>query len=284
VKDVTLLFATFLASANYKMYHYVTEYVERFTGIPTLLLNGEDLDDFSAGYIDAGFIATSDYAYLSNQLPNPIERIAQPVAQGVLVQSERDDCGVSRFRVVVRRESPYCELNDLQQGTFSYCFRGHFSAEEVPMYQSLEQTLLACNASQQPVSIKETVETSSHIQALRLVLNGQVDAAVVEERVLNLMLRNSTGLLDGVRILGAERVAKMSDVVVVTHLDAQVKQGLREAFRTIHQEAFFAQYLREGSIEQFLVAEQKQLALPVNSQNGTKARVDEQEQAYAFYW
>jgi ABC-type phosphate/phosphonate transport system substrate-binding protein len=278
VSDVTLLFATYLASANYKTYQYITEYVEKFTGIPSLLLNGEDLDDFSAGYIDAGFIAASDYALLIHQVPEPIERIATPVLQGISPASARNGC--NKYKIVVRRDSLYQEVADLQESVFSYCFTAHESGS--PIYQSLEQTLLACNACPLALSIKETVETTSHMHALRLVMKEEVDAAVVEASVLDLILRNSPLLTRELRQLGAYNLSRTSDVVVSTRLDAHVKQGLREAFRTIHQEPFYLQRLQEGSIERFLVIESNRLPdtpLTISALAGSSYPVEE---VYAY--
>jgi len=254
VNDDTLLFATYLASADYKMYQYVTDYVEQFTGIPSFLLNGEALDDFSLGYIDAGFIAASDYAYLAAQIPNPVERIASPVLLETS-PSHEGLIGDNSIKIIVRRESPCREVADLQEGIFSYCFRSHRTTGDAPIYQSLEQILLTCNACPFGISIKNAVETCSYMHALRLVLDGEADAAVIEAGVLDLVLRNSASLARGLRELGVYNVSKASDVVVSTRLHPRVKQALREAFCTIHQQSSLAQRLLEGSIERFLVIE-----------------------------
>lgn len=74
----TLIFATFLAPVLYKTWLYITEYVERYVGIPTFLLPGEHLEDFAAGYIDAGFISGLSYVHLSSQDPCPVELLATP--------------------------------------------------------------------------------------------------------------------------------------------------------------------------------------------------------------
>ena len=254
MNDHTLLFATYLASADYKMYQYVTNYVEQFTGIPSFLLNGEALDDFSLGYIDAGFIAASDYAYLTAQFPNPVERIASPV----LLETSFPHKGLigdNSIKIIVRRESPCREVADLQECVFSYCFRSHRTSGDTPVYQSLEQILLACNACPFGISIKNAVETCSYMHALRLVLDGDADAAVIEAGVLDLILRNNASLARGLRELGVYNVSRASDVVVSTHLHPRIKHTLREAFRTIHQQPSLAQYLLQGSIERFLVIE-----------------------------
>ena len=57
MKHQPLIFATFLSPVLYKTCLYITKYLEQLTGIPTFLLPGEDLEDFAAGAIDAGFIS-----------------------------------------------------------------------------------------------------------------------------------------------------------------------------------------------------------------------------------
>ena len=63
----TLIFATFLAPVLYKTWLYITEYVERYVGIPTFLLPGEHLEDFAAGHIDAGFISGLSYVHFADE-------------------------------------------------------------------------------------------------------------------------------------------------------------------------------------------------------------------------
>ena len=61
-----IIFETFLAPAWYKMYQYMTEYVERTIGVPTFLLNGEALEDFADAYTDVGFLTPLAYIQLLN--------------------------------------------------------------------------------------------------------------------------------------------------------------------------------------------------------------------------
>ncbi|HEY4385753.1 MAG TPA: PhnD/SsuA/transferrin family substrate-binding protein [Ktedonobacteraceae bacterium] len=288
MNDTTLLFATYLASADYKMYQHVTEYIEKFTGIPSILLNGEALDDFSLGFIDAGFIAASDYAYLANQAPSPVERIAIPVLSNAVPDCERAMSKKCKLKIMVRKESPCYEIADLQECIFSYCSRGYTEDEEA-IYQSIERILRAGNVC--PLTnLFKMVETCSYMQALRMVLHGEADAAIIEASVLDLVLRNSSSLTEGLRELGTYNVSREADVVISVRLDARIKQGLREAFRTIHQEPFFAQRLQEGSIEQFLVIEPESIPLESPSVssllNSDHERVDvgiyDLEHAYAY--
>ncbi len=81
MKYQPLIFATFLSPVLYKTCLYITEYLEQLTGIPTFLLPGEDLEDFAAGAIDAGFISGLAYVHLASQQPVSIELAAIPVLQ-----------------------------------------------------------------------------------------------------------------------------------------------------------------------------------------------------------
>lgn len=280
MNDTTLLFATYLASADYKVYQNVIEYVEKFIGVPSILLNGEALDDFSLGYIDAGFIAASDYAYLANQLPCPVERIAVPVLSDSVPYHERATCNKSKMKIMVRKESPYSEIAELQESVFSYCSRG-FAEDEEAIRQSIGRILRACNICSLTSSSK-TVETSSHMQALYMVLHGEADAAIVEASVLDLVLRNTASLAKGLRELGTYNVSRAADVVVSTRLNAQIKQGLREAFRTVHQVPAFAQRLQESSIQQFLIAEPEFVPSTTNSPDRIAAGTFDLEHMYAY--
>lgn len=233
-----IIFETFLAPAWYKMYQYMTEYVERAIGVPTFLLNGEALEDFADAYTDVGFLTPLAYIQLLNQKPCPIELIVAPISLGDVQQG---DIPPVFFDIVVRKESRITSASELEGCVWSY-YTGMSHVEDQSLY---EQCLPA-------LSVKMMVETHTQAQALRLVLDGTADATAIDAHMLDLVYRNSPHMADRLRILSAYCPSTGPLVVVASHLSTATRRKIQEAFLRMHQDAFFARRLREGSIDHFI--------------------------------
>lgn len=235
--DPVIIFGTFLPPAWYKTYLYITEYVERSVHIPTFLLNGETLEDFSAAYIDAGFINGFSYIQMLSQRPCPVELIAAPVLQ----DTEDREIAPSFFDIVVRRESNLTSLRDLEGCVWAY-HAGVSHVEDRFIYE--QGTPL--------INFREMVEAGSQAQALHMVLDGKADAAAINSHMLDIVLRNSPRMAAKLRLLGTYSYAISPLVVVATRMPFELKREIQQAFLNIHQDAFYAQRLQESMIERFI--------------------------------
>ncbi len=232
-----IIFATFLAPAWYKTYRYVTEYVERYVHAPTFLLNGESLDDFASAYVDVGFVSPLAYIQLLDQNPCPIELIAAPV----MVGANDPQIPPTFFDIVVRSDSTLLSTDDLRDCVWAY----HTDSAQVE-----DQSLYESGVSF--ADFRSCVEAPSQAQALRLVLDEEADATAIDERRLNLVLRNSPALAAKLRILSTFCPSSGPLVVVSRHLASQERQKIQEAFLTIHQDVLCAPHLKEDAIAKFI--------------------------------
>jgi len=237
--DQTFIFETFLAPAWYKTYLYVTEYIERRVGVPTFLLNGETLEDFAAAYADGGFISPLSYIQLLSQHPRSVELIAASIPPGVSDQEALP----SFFDIVVHKESAYRAMSDLESCNWAY----HTGISHVEDRFMQEQGKAATNR-------RETTETSSQAQSLRLILEGAADATTIDSRMLNIVLQNSPRIAAQLRIIGTYSTSAGPLIVVATHVSPHLKHKVQQALLTMHEHAFFAQRLQEGNIERFIPA------------------------------
>lgn len=234
-----LIFATFLAPALYKTYLYITEYVERYTGVSAFLLPGEDFADFAAGAIDAGFISGMAYVHLTSQQPAPVELAAMPVLR--TARNQHTPHKISD--IVVRKNSAFTAVEDLHGCVWASCIKGQPSYAE---YHSMHETFF------EQMPFKECVVTSSHLQSLCLLLDGTVDAAAIDAHLLDEVLEYSSKMRAQLRIIGSFNATTMPPVVISTRVDALLRQRIREALLSIHQDPFYTQRLQESSIERFL--------------------------------
>jgi phosphonate transport system substrate-binding protein len=236
----TLIFANFLAPALYKTYQYIVEYVERSIAIPTILLNGESPNDFAEGFIDAGFICGLTYVHLARQVPAPVELIAAPILKGTRYQQRPwyfSD-------IVVRADSDIRTLEDLRDRTWAYNEKPSHSGYNLVQYMLLEQ-------GERLETFAKTIETGSHAQSLRMVVDGMVDAAAIDSHMLDMVLRNRPDVAQTVRIVDSFGPSTIPPVVVSTHVPDAVKSKLCEAFLTMHEDRVLAQQLDLGLIERF---------------------------------
>src|SRR5258708_163814 len=244
VRQQPLIFATFLAPALYKTCLYITEYLEQSVGVPTFLLPGEDFDDFAAGAIDAGFISGMAYVQLASQHPAPVELAAAPVLQMQGARYQYTPYALSD--VVVRKNSAFTSVEDLQGCIWASCIKGYqgfsWNAEHQLMYETFFEQM----------PFKERVVTCSHIQSLRLLLDGRVDAIAIASHLLDEVLEHSPKMVAQLRIIGSFNASTMPPVVISTQVDSRLRQRIREALLSIHQDTFYEQRLQESSIERFL--------------------------------
>jgi ABC-type phosphate/phosphonate transport system substrate-binding protein len=232
--DATIIFETFLAPTQYKSYLYITEYVERYVNVPTFLLNGEALEDFGAGYADAGFISTTSFLQLLSQKPCPVELIAAPLMQDT-------DTPPTFFDVVVHKESSYMTTGDLNGCIWaSYAQKTH--VEDYAMDESVMPA----------IDFTDTIEATSQAQLLRLLLDGKAHAAAVDARIMDIVQHNSPRIAAQLRVLGTYCVSAGPLVAIASHVNAVLKQKIQEALLTMHLHPFYAQRLQEEAIERFI--------------------------------
>jgi ABC-type phosphate/phosphonate transport system, periplasmic component len=232
-----IIFATFLAPAWYKTYQYITEYVERYVHTPTFLLNGESLEDFSAEYVDAGFLSPLAYLQLLDQQPCPVELIAAPVTVGA------SDPAIppSLYAIVVRRDSTFTTVDALPNCVWaSYTEITHVAEPSMLVQGSTLTDFRGC------------VEAVSQAQALHMVISGTADATAIDVRRLNLVLRNSPALTAKLRVISTY-CPSAGPLVVVSRLVApQLRLKIQEAFLMIHKDPLCAPRLRESVIDKFI--------------------------------
>lgn len=231
----TLIFETFLMPSYFKPYQYIAEYIERCVKVPTLLLNGEMLEDFVTASADVGIISAPHYLQLLSQSPCPVEVIAAPLQTG------KHELDISFFDIVVHQDSPYREVSDLYRCIWACHARATCTAS-----QTFNE------AGVPSISIREIKETATQAQALRLLLGHQVDATSIDSRLLNLVIHNSPNMAARVRSLGVYSFSTSPMVVVASHVPDQLKAQIQEALLSAHRHAFLASRMREAQIERFL--------------------------------
>jgi phosphonate transport system substrate-binding protein len=241
VPQPTLIFANFLSPVLSQTYQHIVEYVEEVTGVLTFLLRGESFDDFEAGGIDAGFVCGLAYVHLSRQQPSPVELVAAPILQGARYEQS------PRYfsDIVVHKESEVHTCEDLRACTWAYNEKSSHSGYNVVQYNMLTHGV--------PLEkyFAKTIETGSHAQSLRLVLEGKASATAIDSHMLDVLLRDHPEIAASIRVVGSFGPSTIPPVVISRRLPPDLKQEIRETFLNMHRDRLFAPGLAGGLIERF---------------------------------
>ncbi|WP_236031816.1 PhnD/SsuA/transferrin family substrate-binding protein [Ktedonospora formicarum] len=235
MQSPTLIFETFLDPSYFKPYQYIVEYIERSVRVPTLLLNGEALEDFSAGSADIGVVSAPHFLQLLSQPSRPVEAIAAPLFLGAR------ELDLSFFDIIVHHDSPYHCVEELYRCIWACHARAMRSANrplkrnDIPM-----------------ISIREIKETTTQAQALRLILKREVDATSIDSLLFNLVIHNSPNIAARVRSLGCYSLSTSPIVVVASHVSEQLKTQVQEALLCAHHHAHLSPHLQDAQVERFL--------------------------------
>jgi hypothetical protein len=175
-----------------------------------------------------------------SQQPAPVELAAMPVLR--TARNQHTPHKISD--IVVRKNSAFTAVEDLHGCVWACCIKGQ--KPSYAEYHSMHETFF------EQMPFKECVVTSSHLQSLCLLLDGTVDAAAIDAHLLDEVLEYSSKMRTQLRIIGSFNATTMPPVVISTQVNALLRQRVREALLSIHQDPFYAQRLEESSIERFL--------------------------------
>lgn len=237
----TIRFANYLSSLLQETYAYIAHTAAIRTGYPTRLTVEQDLSAFARGQVDVGFLCGLLYVLQTGQAACPVELLAAPVLTGTRYQEQP----IYFSDVVVRADSRYTSFADLQGCCWAYNEGASHSGCNLVNYSLLERQL-------SPQYFARLLKSGSHLQSLRMVLDGEADATAIDSHVLDVALRQDKEAAAQVRTVAMLGPSAIPPVIVAKRLDPGLKRALQEVLVTLHQDAFSAQVLREGGIERFV--------------------------------
>jgi phosphonate transport system substrate-binding protein len=147
--------------------------------------------------------------------------------------------------VVVRRDSPFQSLNDLQ---------GCLWACNEPTSHS------GCNLVRYCLAVRgkgaeffqEVVESGSHQSSLAMLVDGQIDAAAIDSTVLELELRLRPELRQYIRVIETLGPSPIPPSVISTAVDPIVRRAIQQALLMMHADDEGRLVLASPSIARFV--------------------------------
>jgi phosphonate transport system substrate-binding protein len=246
-EQVTVRFANFLSPLLQETYEAIASYVGRALSLSVTSGVGQDLTEFYAGQADLGFLCGLQYVRLGERPYNPVELLAAPVLRSERYQQRP----IYYSDVIVRRESRYASFRDLSGCTWAYNEEASHSGYNLVQYSLLERKAHGHYFG-------KTIKSGSHLQSLRLVLEGKADATAIDSHVLDVVLQRDAQLASQVSIIDMFGPSSIPPVVAARRLSALLKRNIQSVLINMHQDARMAEMLQAGGIERFVAVQDEQ--------------------------
>lgn len=176
-------------------------------------------DPFSRREADVGFLCAPTYLRLRERERPPAELLG---VAPVFADERARGRPVYFCDVIVRRDSSAWTFGDLKGGTWAYNDPCSLSG-----YGGLAERL--GSPERAGSYFGRTLQSGAHPASVRLVAEGEVDAASIDSNVLRILLERSPTIQGRVRVLESWGPYPIQPVVVRTGLDPKLKVALRES-------------------------------------------------------
>jgi phosphonate transport system substrate-binding protein len=190
-------------------------------------LSGPRLQDdpFELGDADVGFMCAPSLVLLGESERPSIELL--PVAP-VFADARGEGRPVYFSDVVVRAGSEITSFEQLEGRTWAYN-----DARSLSGWHSALERLRSIPAGSEFFS--SAVASGSHLESLRLVLGGRVDAAAIDSNVLIMERAEHPGLVDRIRIIESWGPFPIQPAVVRATLPDATKRAIAEGLADFHR-------------------------------------------------
>lgn len=196
-----------------------------------------DHDPFADGTADVGFLCSPSYKWLRQELhllPVPLPADARADGRPVYFGD-----------LVVHRQSPFSEFDDLRARRWAYNDRSSRSG----WLSMLERV-----APESPHEFfSEVVHSGSHLESLRLVRSGRVEAAAIDSQALLGEARRGVDVAAEVRVIESWGPFPIWPIVIRTGVSEEVRWAVHNALLRAH--VVFGEQLKGYGFARFVDTE-----------------------------
>lgn len=182
--------------------------------------------EFDAGRIDVVWICGLPYVWKARHPNRAVRLLAAPVMRGERYAGRP----VYFSDVVVRRRSPYRSFADLRGARFAYNEPRSHSGYNVVRHHlatlGAHEGYFACAA-----------QSGAHQVSLRWIVEGRVDASVIDSTVLELEFGQDPALADRLKVIGTLGPSPMPPWLARDDLPHGLFARLRTAMLGLHESA-----------------------------------------------
>ncbi len=236
-----LRFGTFLAPNLLRLYQAIADEVGASLGLSTELAVEDDYESCIADVNDVCFVCSLPYVYFERQGLSPAEPIAAPVLRG----SRYSGRPIYFSDVIVSSDSGIRSFSELRGRTWAYNEPLSQSGYGITRYH-------LCRLGETNGFFGEVIEAGFHETAIRMVIEGAVDAAAIDSQVLAVAMRDDPKLSDSVRVIDSLGPSTIQPVAVSKRYDEEFRQQVRAVLLDLHRRPAFREFLERGMIERFV--------------------------------
>lgn len=172
---------------------------------------------WDAGNIHLCWICGLPYVWKADACPGKMEPLVAPVMAGSRYQNRP----IYFSDVVVRQDSPYQGLTDLQGAAWAYNEPGSHSGYGVVRYTlALRGETMAF--------FGRVIESGAHQASLAMILNGEVDGSAIDSTVLELEIAHHPEIGGQIRIIDTFGPSPIPPWVVSMDLPLETRQSIRQ--------------------------------------------------------
>ncbi len=228
----------------------ITRYVSSKLGRPVEFVGDLPWSErerlLDAGRIHAGWICGLPYVWKADRDDPAVQLLAAPVMQHPRYEKRP----VYFSDVIVRRDSRYSSFGDLRGAYWAYNEPHSHSGYNLTRYH-------LATLGETSGYFGQVVEAGSHLRALRMVLDGRVDASAIDSTVLELELRSDPQLGGRIRIIESLGPSPIPPWVAAKSVSPDLREAIREVFLQMHNDAEGRAILAEGQMDRFVRVEDR---------------------------
>jgi phosphonate transport system substrate-binding protein len=235
-----LRFGTFLAPNMMSVYQAIADEVGARLGLSTELVVETDYENCRNDVNDVCFVCSLPYIHFEREGIAPAIPVAAPVLQGDRYSGRP----IYFSDVIVRAESDIRSFADLRGRSWAYNEPLSQSGYGITRYHlvSLGET---------HGFFGEVVEAGFHEIAIRMVRDGEVDAAAIDSQVLAIELRDHPELAGSIRVIDSLGPSTIQPVAVSKRFDEDFRGEVRDLLLDLHRRDGFRPILDHGFVDHF---------------------------------
>ena len=199
-----------------------------------------EVDPFSSGEADIGFLCSPGYVWMTDLQPPAVQLLA---AAPVFDDPRTEGRPVYFSDVVVAQGSPAMRFEDLRGGTWAFNDPCSWSG-----YLSLLVRLRDVGGAP---FFRALRESGSHLQSVRLITTGKVDGAAVDSNALAVLRRREPNLASRLRILESWGPHPIQPIVVSSRLPAALANRIAASLCSMHLDEHSAKVLHSFGLLRF---------------------------------
>ena len=236
-----LRFGTFLAPNLMHFYQAIADEVGASLGLSTELVVENDYESCVADINDICFVCSLPYVHFERQGQAPAVPIAAPVLRG-----ERYSGRPIYFSdVIVHPDSGIGSFAELRGRSWAYNEPLSQSGYGITRYH-------LCSLGETNGFFGEVIEAGFHETAIRMVTEGEIDAAAIDSQVLSVAMRDDPNLAGSLRIIDSLGPSTIQPVAISKRYEEEFREEVRAVLLDLHRRESFREFLDLAMVEHFV--------------------------------